>query len=100
MEKLREEFEELKYAIEIIETLLATPPIDKRVFREKKKDVHSEIADVLEIRNAIHENFNAFEGVCEELSGVTKFVEALIFKHNLDILEIFTIKEEKQAEKG
>lgn len=84
-EKLREELEELKEAINV----------------DDQNNIYSESADVLEIKNLIHEKFTGVmsQDDREELINVTRYLEKIVLQCNLDISKIFTIKEEKLEKK-
>jgi len=101
MEKLREELAELKEAIQVMEKLQTETELNSKNIEEKKKDVHREAADVLEIRNTIIENFTGVMPTDgrEEINVVTSYLSSITLKYNLEIDKIFKMKEEKLSKK-
>jgi iron-sulfur cluster repair protein YtfE (RIC family) len=57
MEKLREELVELKEAVQTMEKIQSESGTNPKTLEAKKKDIHSEMADVLEIKNTVIEHF-------------------------------------------
>jgi len=68
---------------------------------DDQNNIYSESADVLEIKNLIHEKFTGVmsQDDREELINVTRYLEKIVLQCNLDISKIFTIKEEKLEKK-